>query len=85
MATTNKPPAVPAADLGAIRDRLRTAREKTGLSPEAAAAGLSRSAVRNLEGGFANPALGTLFTLAGLYECPPAELLGGRPPAGKKY
>lgn len=80
-----RPPAVPDAALDAIRASITGRRFLLGLSPESlsVAAGLNRSAVRQVEAGTTAPTLGTLYALAAALGCHPAELLGGRPPAEK--
>lgn len=69
----------PTADIGANLQRLRGMR---GLTQEAAAeaAGLSRAAYRNLEGGLSEPRASTLVALAKALQVSPADLLLPAPP-----
>jgi transcriptional regulator with XRE-family HTH domain len=73
-----RPPAVPPVELGAIRDRVRALREAAGLGQIELAerAGLSRSAVHQIEAGHSAPTLGTLYALADVLGCHVSDFFG---------
>lgn len=68
------------ADLAAVGDRLRAVRHERGLSlgALAAAAGIGKGSLSELENGTRNPTLATLYALAGALGVPLASLLAER-------
>lgn len=80
---TYQPPRLSDGELSALVGRLAERRAAAGLSRQqlAEAAGLTYSAIAQLETAQNVPSLGTLEALATALGCHMAELLGGRPPA----
>ncbi len=79
--TRYRPPAVPAAVLHSLRDRIAELRRAAGLTQAglSAAAGLSPAAVGLIETGRSAPALGTLAAIAAALGVPLAALFGAAP------